>query len=552
MGRWVDIAGLLNPLKIISGDAALYLGTKNRPANYGFPHSVYLVIDKDTSADDATIVYRTNGNARAEAGIAEDDDYHIKTITGVYGSESFVDRLIVKASGFVDAVNSILRVNSATGTPTLIVGNSDGATAGAGVEIVYDQVNTQGIVNCVERGNTYRGMVVNCNGISYNFGGTTVANAGSFNQFGFTTNVPIKAITSGSIATMTVQDTGASGANLKFVGNGATTPNKYIRAQGGNLEFVNSAYGTVIATLSDAGGFSAGTFSAIGTSFASSCLKFFNTNLGNNATPMYVGQRYFGAGDSRFTIGLDPGSVASDLLYVSQSGVALFGGIIEPAADNSYSCGASAHRWSTVYAATGTINTSDARVKTALAPLEDAELAAAKELAGEVGTFQFLDACAAKGGDTARHHVGLTVQRAIEVMRAHGLDPMRYGFICHDTWEATPEVVERWGDEHETVVVKPAVTKVHPAVYEQVPVPGPRRGILRRASKRFINRLVTPERVEVVEPEVTEQRLVRAAGSQVMQPARPAGDRYGFRTDELLLFLARGFDARLAALEAKA
>lgn len=28
-----------------------------------------------------------------------------------------------------------------------------------------------------------------------------------------------------------------------------------------------------------------------------------------------------------------------------------------------------------------------------------------------------------------------------------------------------------------------------------------------------------------------------------------AGDRYGFRTDELLLFLARGLEARLAALE---
>ena len=33
-------------------------------------------------------------------------------------------------------------------------------------------------------------------------------------------------------------------------------------------------------------------------------------------------------------------------------------------------------------------------------------------------------------------------------------------------------------------------------------------------------------------------------------PARAAGDAYGFRTDQLLLFIARGFDARLTALEA--
>lgn len=38
-----------------------------------------------------------------------------------------------------------------------------------------------------------------------------------------------------------------------------------------------------------------------------------------------------------------------------------------PAADNSYSCGESGQRWSVVYAATGTINTSDAREKTDIA-----------------------------------------------------------------------------------------------------------------------------------------------------------------------------------------
>lgn len=200
---------------------------------------------------------------------------------------------------------------------------------------------------------------------------------------------------------------------------------------------------------------------------------------------------------------------------------------------------------------TGTINTSDAREKTSITPLTAAELAAAKELAAEVGTFQFLDAVAAKGADVTRLHIGLTVQRVIEIMQAHGLDPMRYGFICHDTWEAEPEEVESWPDEYETVITKPAVVQAHPAVYELVPVPGAKRGLLRRAPKRVRQRLVTPERVEIIEPEVTEQKLVRAAGSRVTREARPAGDRYGFRTDELLLFIARGFDARLAALETK-
>lgn len=47
-----------------------------------------------------------------------------------------------------------------------------------------------------------------------------------------------------------------TGANLELKGNGATTPNKWMRAINGVLQIVNSAYTTVIATLSDSGDFS--------------------------------------------------------------------------------------------------------------------------------------------------------------------------------------------------------------------------------------------------------------------------------------------------------
>lgn len=43
------------------------------------------------------------------------------------------------------------------------------------------------------------------------------------------------ASTSGSQATLILTDTGSNGANLKFVGNGVTTPNKTIRATNGSL-----------------------------------------------------------------------------------------------------------------------------------------------------------------------------------------------------------------------------------------------------------------------------------------------------------------------------
>jgi hypothetical protein len=139
--------------------------------------------------------------------------------------------------------------------------------------------------------------------------------------------------------------------------------------------------------------------------------------------------------------------------------------------DNTQTWGTAAKRWSTFYAGTGTINTSDAREKTPVRTLADAEIDAAKALAREVGSFQWLTAVAEKG-DAARQHIGLTVQRAMQVLEEHGLDPLRYAFICHDAW----------------------------------------------------------------------------ASSAI---DAPAGDRYSFRTDQLLLFIARGFEARLAALEAR-
>lgn len=150
--------------------------------------------------------------------------------------------------------------------------------------------------------------------------------------------------------------------------------------------------------------------------------------------------------------------------------------------DNAYSLGDASHRPTVLWAASGTISTSDAREKTEVSPLTDAELAAAADLSRAIGTYQWIASIADKGADKARHHAGLTVQRAIEIMQAHGLDPFRYGFICYDEWPETPEQRD---------------------------------------------------------PETGD----------ITQPRHPAGDRYSFRTNELLMFIARGLAARLDALE---
>jgi hypothetical protein len=115
-----------------------------------------------------------------------------------------------------------------------------------------------------------------------------------------------------------------------------------------------------------------------------------------------------------------------------------------PAADGSFDLGKPASRFRTVFATTGTISTSDAREKTTVSPLSAAELAWSRDLAEEIGGFRFLAAVEAKG-DAARLHVGLTVQRAVALGRACGLDPFGYAFICRDPAGADDEAGSRYG-----------------------------------------------------------------------------------------------------------
>lgn len=116
-----------------------------------------------------------------------------------------------------------------------------------------------------------------------------------------------------------------------------------------------------------------------------------------------------------------------------------------PETDNNKSLGTSGRRWSVVYAGTGTINTSDAREKTEVKPLSAAEIAAAQDLAREIGWYKWL-AMISEKGDAARRHVGMTVQRAIEIMESHGVDPMAWGFICYDSWPEQSPVIDSEGN----------------------------------------------------------------------------------------------------------
>lgn len=158
-----------------------------------------------------------------------------------------------------------------------------------------------------------------------------------------------------------------------------------------------------------------------------------------------------------------------------------------PMGDGGYDIGWGSGRVNNIYAKNGAINTSDGRMKNDVRAMSDPETEAAKAIAKEIGFWTWKEQA---DMNDVREHCGLTVQRAMEIMESFGLEPFKYGFICYDKWDEQT-VVSEYGPASEDGSETP--------IYKTI----------------------------------------------------PAGDRYSFRIDELNMFIAKGFEARLSALEDK-
>lgn len=174
-----------------------------------------------------------------------------------------------------------------------------------------------------------------------------------------------------------------------------------------------------------------------------------------------------------------------------------------PVVDGGLALGAAARRYTVVYSQTGSINTSDATLKTDVSPMSGQEIAAAIEIAGSIGTYKWLESIQAKGAD-ARIHIGTTVQNIIEIMGKHNLAPFEYGFICYDRWD-----------------------------------------------EQSIYQAAVPAQPEVIDGEGNIVVPAVAAVDAHMAVVQEAGDLYSLRNDQLNLFIARGLSARLAETEAR-
>lgn len=171
---------------------------------------------------------------------------------------------------------------------------------------------------------------------------------------------------------------------------------------------------------------------------------------------------------------------------------------VNPVQDNVSSCGIAAARWSVVYAATATINTSDERYKQDIKPIDDACLRAWGNV--EYVQYKFKDAVEAKA-DGARWHFGLIAQRVQKAFEDEGLDAFEYGLLCYDEWDETP------------------------ATYKT----------------RQIGNVLCIATGEIVAEDVEETTMepgyewrCTQEFQEVEEPAKPAGNRYGIRYEEAL------------------
>jgi hypothetical protein len=135
---------------------------------------------------------------------------------------------------------------------------------------------------------------------------------------------------------------------------------------------------------------------------------------------------------------------------------------LRPGVDNYFSLGTASRRWTEVFAANGTINTSDEREKQQIQEIDDAVLRAWSKV--NFVQFKFNDAVQKKG-DKARIHFGVIAQKVKEAFESEGLDGFDYGILCYDEW--LEEVIEHPAQLAKDAILDKDGNVISPALPDQ-------------------------------------------------------------------------------------
>jgi hypothetical protein len=282
---------------------------------------------------------------------------------------------------------------SGTATAPTVTPSSDNSTKIATTAFVQSAITA--ISSGVTSFNTRSGVVTLTSGdvttalgfTPYNAGGSTVVTSGNINTYA-----------------PTLTGTGAAGTwGISIGGNAATatTATTATNVSGGTVS-ATTITGSGIVSSTAGGGYSA---------------------LQSNA---------IGIGTSANTISSTSGGNVFNFNVAGVQAAALSASQFVPSPDNTLTLGSAGLRWTTVYATTGTINTSDRNSKQQISNLTAAEKAVGQSLKGMIVAFKFTDAVLTKGSN-ARTHFGVIAQDVKAAFEAQGLNAEDYGVFCSDT-----------------------------------------------------------------------------------------------------------------------
>ena len=165
-------------------------------------------------------------------------------------------------------------------------------------------------------------------------------------------------------------------------------------------------------------------------------------------------------------------------------------GTVRSTTDNTSNLGTATYRWATVYAGTGTINTSDEREKSFCDDeLSDAVLDVWEKI--NFRAFKFNDAISEKGVDGARVHFGVGAQTVKKAFKDAGLDAFKYALLCYDEWDEVEEVKDIDGN---VVVPYLAAGSRYGIRYEEALVL--EAALMRRTTERLQARIASLEAVQ--------------------------------------------------------
>ena len=297
--------------------------------------------------------------------------------------------------------------------------------------VTYDLIVSNKITSGTWNGST----------IGIGYGGTGVTSTPSNGQLliGNGSGYSLSTLTAGtnisisnSSGGITISSTGGSGTVTSVSGSGGSTG---LTLTGGPI--TTSGTLTLGGTLAAAnGGTGASSLTGAGIVTTTDTQTVSGVKTFSSTSNQFVGSSYKTSTGYFYGDGIIGGSTGVLLVYGAYPGTAIFSGdngTWRPTDDNTRALGTSVHRYTTVYAVTGTINTSDANQKQQIRELSDAEQRTAQRVKKLIRAFKWNDAVETKG-EEARIHFGIIAQDVQEAFALEGLDASKYGLFCSDTW----------------------------------------------------------------------------------------------------------------------